>query len=183
MTRRTSTMTKALRDILGMFVLVGCLTALELPAQDTEASSSDVVEEEEGVDSALKLAALVPLNTPIRNFRLPDRDENGQLTAVITADEVRRTSEKRLLLDGLKVVLYKEGVPSMEFTTRRARYDLESEILAGRERVELKQGQSVSVGRGFVFDGKTRRWSLLREVTTKVVLELEKDEEEKAEKP
>lgn len=131
----------------------------------------------------LRFASMVPLNTPIREFRLPQYDMEGKLTGIVTAEEMRKISESRFVLEGLKIVMYVEGEEVGEMVTARAHYDLKSKLLVGQGHVKLTMSQAQSEGEGFIYDVKTRRYAILREGSHRIRLEKSKKQKPKSKKP
>ena len=133
--------------------------------------------EEDRAANALQLVSLVPLNAPIRDFRLPQYksiarpagEQASVLTSVITAKEIRRVSDTSFVLDDLKILLYEEGSLSGEMVTRRASYNLTTRMLSGHDKVTVTHPDMTTEGIGFIYysDRNGTIWSLLREVTTK----------------
>ncbi len=129
----------------------------------------------------LRLAEMVPLNVPIRDFRLPEVDEEGNLTSVLEAKAVRRVSASVFEMDDVKVQLFESGQPPRVLTTRRAKVYLEHDLVTGKDWVTVKRtddGTTEVEGRGFVYHLKQKIWSVLSEGKTRFVLpESEKSDE------
>ncbi|MFT5188874.1 MAG: hypothetical protein ACI957_001897 [Verrucomicrobiales bacterium] len=141
-------------------------------------------EEKGGTSSQMRLASMVPLNAPLREFRLPQRDQEGKTTSIIEIGVLRRTSDTHFSMEDVKIRLFEDNVEVGDITTPRARFYMEHNLLAGRDLVNIKQHSGKnpmkSKGRGFVYrlgssskvvDGAVIPavppvWSLLREVTT-----------------
>ena len=135
-------------------------------------------EEKTSRGSALKLASMVPLNVAIRDFKLPQFDEDRKPSATITAREIRRVSASRFVLEGLRIILFTDGEETGDIVTPRAVYDIKHELLVSRERVKVTMPELISEGRGFIYhmgtqidadsgkELKSRKWAILSEVTS-----------------
>jgi hypothetical protein len=140
-------------------IIIGVVLATVLGAQ----------EEESGKESALKLASMVPLNVAIRDFRLPQYDKKDRKpTATITAREIRRVSASRFVLEGLRIILFTDGVESGDIVTPRAIYDIKHDLLVGREQIKITTLTAVSMGRGFIYHMESRKSAILSEVTSRI---------------
>ena len=144
--------------------------------------------EKEEVNSQMGLASMVPLNADLRDFRLPQRDEDGQTSSIIEIGVLRRTSDTHFFMQNLKIRLFENGIEVGTITTPQARFYMEHQLLAGRAlvRIDKPGGKNPikSTGRGFVYRlGSSKKvrdnvvipavppiWSLLSEVTTTLQL-------------
>ncbi len=119
--------------------------------------------------SQMRLMSLVPLNTPIHDFRLPQYDEKAQLVSLIEVRRLRRVSEKRFALEDVRIRLYENGEVARQITTPHARFHVAQQLLAGDHLVKVErpgESEPEATGRGFVYDMNSRIWSLLSENRT-----------------
>ncbi|MDB2346945.1 hypothetical protein N9V84_03530 [Verrucomicrobiales bacterium] len=141
--------------------MIGLLLGSMLGAQEDEINRA----------SALKLASMVPLNVAIRDFKLPQYDENRQPSATITAREIRRISDSRFILEGLRIILFTDGIESGDIVTLRAVYDIKHRLLVGRQRIKITTPDAISKGRGFIYDLESRKSAILSDVTSLIRFE------------
>lgn len=142
-------------------IIIGVLLGSMLGAQEEDASR----------DSALKLAAMVPLNVAIRDFKMPQYGEDRQPSATITAREIRRISDSRFILEDLRIILFTDGVESGDIVTPRAVYDIKHDLLVGREKIKITTPTVISEGRGFIYHIESRKSAIRSEVTSLIRFE------------
>ena len=159
-------------------IIIGVLLGSMLGAQEEDTSR----------DSALKLAAMVPLNVAIRDFKMPQYDDKDRRpSATITAREIRRISDSRFILEDLRIILFTDGVESGDIVTPRAVYDIKHDLLVGREKIKITTPTAISKGRGFIYhmesrideksgkEEKFRKFAILSEVTSLMWVEKPKN--------
>ncbi len=136
-------------------------------------------EDAASLDAKTRLVSRIPLNVPIRNFRLPQYQtpetkdggaDERTLVSLIEVGRLRRVSERQFTLEDVKIRLFEMGEEVRIITTPHARFHLHHQLLAGDHPVRVERpgaDEPEATGRGFVYELKSKVWSLLSEVTTR----------------
>ena len=92
----------------------------------------------------------------ISGFRVPEYDEQGQMTAQLFGDHAELESDGQVNIKGVRVELYREGKVFMEVTSPHCFYDQNSRKVSSEAPVSAKMDGVSLTGRGYLLDVEER---------------------------
>ena len=92
----------------------------------------------------------------ISGFRVPENDEQGQMTAQLFGDHAVLGSEGLVKIEGVRVELYREGEVVMEVESPRCFYNQKSREVNSDAAVSAKAEGIVLTGTGYLLDVEAR---------------------------
>jgi len=110
----------------------------------------------------------------LRNFRLPDYDENGNLKAELQGETGTILADGRFDITNLRMTFYEQGQEAMVITAPRCLYDKDKQTAESESEILVERSELRMSGEGFKFH--VGRKQLRVEDKTKVVLRSVRDD-------
>ncbi len=122
--------------------------------------------------AATAWAQKAPQKTPgpqiIRDFRVPEFDENGVKKSEVVGEEAEILEEGRVKITGLRIVLFREGQVEATILADQCTFDRKEKLAFSNSEVSIERGGMKVTGRGFRYAVDGQRIEILND--SRVVL-------------
>ncbi len=140
-------------------VIIACIVLASLNAWGASRAGSTAGSSKTG--SAPRGPGLVG---PIRDFRLPEFDANGKKKSEIFGDLAEPLDESRMKITGLRIVIFKDGVPEGTITAKDCIFDRKDKNALSNSEMSIDKGNMVVTGKGFRWNPDGQRLEILNNV-------------------
>lgn len=140
-------------------VIVACIVLASLPAWGASRAGSAAGSSKTGATPRGS-----GLAGPIKDFRLPEFDANGQKKSEIFGDLAEPLDESRMKITGLRIVLFKDGVQEGIITAKDCIFDRKEKNALSNSEMSIEKGNMVVTGRGFRWNPDGQHLEILNNV-------------------
>lgn len=122
--------------------------------------------------AATAWAQKVPPKAPgpqiIRDFRVPEFDENGVKKSEVVGERAEILPDGKVRIEGLRIVLFREGQVEATIVADQCTFDRKEKMAFSNSEVSIERGGMKVTGRGFRYSAAGQRIEILNQ--TRVVL-------------
>lgn len=112
----------------------------------------------------------------VTGFRLPEYDEDGNLTQLLYGETATFLPDNIVELTGLKIELYRQGAVYLRATASQCALDSARGRAASRQHIRIVTDKSVLTGDGFAWNRENQQFQIFQNV--KVTLDAQMDQGE-----
>ncbi|MCC5847238.1 MAG: LPS export ABC transporter periplasmic protein LptC [Verrucomicrobia bacterium] len=125
------------------------------------------------ISLTLPLALMAQNTTPapqVRRFRVPEIDENGVMTSMLTGQSARMVVGKPLEIQELAILFYAEDGETvrMKITSPTCLYDDRRGIATSEDEVKIEGDQFTIEGKRFEYRANAQRLEIFEDVTVEL---------------
>lgn len=98
----------------------------------------------------------VPIGVPVKGIRVPQYNEDGKQVMLFDAEVARKIDEDNIAMEQLKIEATSEDDKKFYIELPKAVFNLQTRILAGTDRINIKRDDFEITGDAGEFQTKTR---------------------------